>query len=312
MKHPLPALVLLLIALMLATADGAQAAPVSPGLSISITPREVIPAQAGFVFIGGAYPLEVAATLGGEPLAVYWSGEGYIAPFVFGFDEPPGEHALTVDVRNPATGEHEAVQDTIRVLAFNYPEEYVALNLRLTPLLDYDLNIAEENRLNDISAPGTSLNGWGWPFVVPAPGRVVTSRFGGHRSYNSGVWRAYHTGVDFRMGIGEPVFATADGRVAAAELMDVRGNVVMIDHGFGVYSQYAHMSELLVVPGQPIAQGDVVGLTGALGRTNGPHLHFEIIVNGQPVDPLRWLQMDPDFIPPREVRPEEGEDVPTS
>ena len=305
-------LVLLLIVLFSVPPSAVQAAPVNPGLSLSITPREVIPAQAGFVFIGGPYPLDISATLGDAPLAVFWSGEGYIAPFVFGFDEPPGEHTLTVDVLDRATGERTTLTDTIRVLPFNYPEEYVALNLRLTPLLDYDLNVAEENRLDEISAPRTPLNGWGWPFTVPAPGRVVTSRFGGHRSYNSGVWRAYHTGVDFRMGIGEPVFATADGVVAAAEFMDVRGNVVEIDHGFGVYSQYAHMSELLVVPGQPVVQGDVVGLTGALGRTNGPHLHFEIIVNGQPVDPLRWLRLDPNFIPPREVRPEEGEDAPAS
>ncbi len=88
-----------------------------------------------------------------------------------------------------------------------------------------------------------------------------------------------------------------------AEFFEVRGNVVIIDHGHGVFSQYAHLSEFYVQPGQFVERGQLIGAAGATGRTNGPHLHFEIIVNGTPVDPIRWLALAPGFVPPREVVP---------
>jgi murein DD-endopeptidase MepM/ murein hydrolase activator NlpD len=283
----------------------ALAAPVAPGLSITIRPTEMAPAQAGFVFVSGGYPLDVATSLDGTPLDVYWTGEGYIASFAFGFEEPPGDHQIEVSATNPSTGEAISQSQTIIVSEAHYTDEYLALSLSLAPLLDADINESEEEHLAELYQPANRLLTWQWPFGLPAPGTVVTSRFGGYRSYNNGAWRSRHTGVDFRVGLGDPIHAAADGRVAAAELTDVRGNVVIIDHGYGVYSQYAHLSEAYVVVGQAVTRGQVIGAVGATGRTNGPHLHFEVIVNGQSVDPISWLSLDPQFIPPREVRPEE-------
>ena len=304
-------LLLIVLAGMLATAPHhAQAAPISPGISITIRPLELVPAQAGFVFVGGAYPLDVTVSLDAQPLNVYWAGGGYLTPFAFPYEEPPGQHQLIVLVSNPATGERLERIETIRVREYTYPDEYVALAFRLTPLLDPQLNQQEVDRLATIYAPHTQPIRWTWPFTIPAPGSVVTSRFGGNRSYNGGVWKSYHSGTDFRAGLDDLVLAAASGRVAASEFFDVRGNVVIIDHGYGIFSQYAHMSQINVAPGQFVQRGQVIGLAGATGRTNGPHLHFEIIVNGIPVDPIRWLALNPSFVPPREVRPEERDLTP--
>lgn len=298
-------LVLLLYVVLLPMGP-AQAAPVAPGLSIIIAPTQLVPAQAGYVYVGGGYPLLVQVTLDGEPLHTFWSGEGYLAFFAFDFKEPAGEHTVEVSALNPATGERLERADTIVVTAFTYPLEQVALPSKLIPLLARDLNENEMSRLDSIYSARTTMAQLDWPFVPPVPGGVVTSRFGGDRIYNGGMWTAYHTGMDFRRAVGEPVQATAAGRIAVAEFFEVRGNVVIIDHGHGVFSQYAHLSEFYVQPGQFVQKSQIIGAAGATGRTNGPHLHFEVIVNGLTVDPLRWLALAPSFVPPREVNPTES------
>jgi len=85
------------------------------------------------------------------------------------------------------------------------------------------------------------------------------------------------------------VTAIASGRVMLAELMDIRGNYVAIDHGWGVYSGYAHLSEMLVVPGQWVRKGDVIGLSGVNGRSAGAHLHWEMVVGGTWIDPEQFV-----------------------
>ncbi len=304
MKRITLAAIILLVTL-LAPAQAALAAPIAPDISVVVNPTELVPAQAGYVHVGGAYPLDVTVDLDGEPLPVYWTGEGYLTFIVFGFDEPAGEHTVEVRAYNPRTGETVEQTETVTVLPFAYQDESLALAFRLLPLLDPDLNMREEEHLNMIYAGRSPALGWNWPFDFPTPAPIVTSRFGGNRSYNSGMWRSRHTGVDFRQGLGDPILALASGRVAAVEPMDVRGNVVIVDHGFGVFTQYAHMLEVYVIPGQKVQQGQPVGTVGNTGRTNGPHLHVEVIVNGQPVDLIRWMALSPGFWPPREVRPEE-------
>lgn len=299
--------IILMLSLLVAPTGAALAAPIAPGISISIQPETLIPAEAGFVHVGGGYPLDVTVTLDGEDVPIYWSGKGYVAFFTFTFEEEPGIHHIEVTAYNPQTGETAEKSQAITVTEFHYPEEYVALGIKLLPLLDPDMNIREEEHLNMIYSERSALLGWSYPFAFPAPAPIVTSRFGGSRSYNSGMWHSHHTGIDFRRGVGDPILAAASGRVATAELMDVRGNVVIIDHGYGVFTQYAHMSEFYVTPGQEVQQGQLIGLVGGTGRTNGPHLHFEVIVNGQPIDPLLWMRMAPGYWPPREVMPEEAQ-----
>jgi murein DD-endopeptidase MepM/ murein hydrolase activator NlpD len=86
--------------------------------------------------------------------------------------------------------------------------------------------------------------------------------------------------VDVRAAIGTPVIAMADGRVMLTGAFDIRGNYLLIDHGWGVYSGYAHLSEFMVVPGQWVRQGDVIGLSGLNGRSAGAHIQGDSRRNG--------------------------------
>jgi hypothetical protein len=280
-----------------------RAAPVAPSLSAVINPQELIPGQAGYGFVGGGYPLEVSMTLDGKPLEVFWTGSGYEGLFAFGLNEPPGDHPLQVHVSDPSRSTTLDQAITVTVKKFTYKDEQVAIPFRLQGLLDPALNKNELNRLQAIYAVHSYPAGFDWPFSLPVPGGIITSRFGSNRVYNGGVLNARHTGIDFRRSIGEPIQATADGRVVLAEYLSIRGNVVILDHGHGVFSQYAHMSQFQVQAGQIVHRGQVLGLAGATGRANGPHLHFEVIVNGINVDPLLWLALAPGFVPPREATP---------
>lgn len=280
-----------------------DAAPVAPSLSIVVNPENLVPGQAGYAFVGGSYPLDVQMTLDGKPLDVFWTGSGYEALYAFGLEDIPGSHTLTIHAVDRASGATADQTATLKVDDFSYPFESVSIPYRLKPLLDPTLNQNELDTLAKTYAVHTYPSGFDWPFALPVPGGIVTSRYGGDRSYNGGVLRARHTGMDFRRAVGEPLQATADGRVVLAEYLNIRGNVVVLDHGHGVFSQYAHMSQIQVQVGQVVRQGQILGLAGATGRANGPHLHFEVIVNGFPVDPLKWLALAPGFVAPREATP---------
>ena len=99
----------------------------------------------------------------------------------------------------------------------------------------------------------------------------------------------FHSGLDIAADRGTPIKATADGRVESAGFNGNYGNAVLIDHGYGIGTRFGHMSRIAVRPGQQIRRGDILGYVGATGRATSPHLHYEILLNGQPINPLRLL-----------------------
>ena len=104
---------------------------------------------------------------------------------------------------------------------------------------------------------------------------------------------AYHTGVDISAPMGTRVHATADGIVVFADRFGGYGRLVIIDHGNGYETYYAHLSRVDVIDGQEIRQGELVGAVGATGRVTAPHLHYEVRVHKAPVNPYRYLQGKP-------------------
>lgn len=127
----------------------------------------------------------------------------------------------------------------------------------------------------------------------PVRAGTVTDRFGERRD-PSGRPGGMHTGVDFAAREGDPVYAAADGTVAATGNYMALGQVVVITHGkvsgVPVSTWYLYNSALKVQVGQSVMRGDLVALAGATGAVSGPHVHFEVRVNGKPVNPMLWVQ----------------------
>jgi murein DD-endopeptidase MepM/ murein hydrolase activator NlpD len=99
----------------------------------------------------------------------------------------------------------------------------------------------------------------------------------------------FHTGLDISADKGRPVYATAAGKVESAAYSGAYGNMLVVDHGFGLMTRYAHLSGFAVKVGQRVQRGTVVGYVGATGRATGAHLHYEVLVNGKLINPLRLL-----------------------
>jgi murein DD-endopeptidase MepM/ murein hydrolase activator NlpD len=133
---------------------------------------------------------------------------------------------------------------------------------------------------------------WSGAWILPAPG-PITNGFGLMRSINGGLYYP-HTGTDIANEKGTPVAAAASGVVALARPMYLYGNVVIIDHGAGVFSGYNHLDSIAVTEGQAVTIGDLVGFMGDTGFVSGPHLHWEAIIGGVRTDPLPWTQQPVD------------------
>lgn len=124
-----------------------------------------------------------------------------------------------------------------------------------------------------------------WPVIGS-----VTSGFGMRRHPILGGAPLFHTGIDIAASYGTPVRASASGRVIFAGWYGGYGNMIIIDHGGNVSTVYGHLSRIVVKIEEEIAEGDIIGYVGSTGLSTGPHLHFEVRVNGDPVDPLSWLK----------------------
>jgi murein DD-endopeptidase MepM/ murein hydrolase activator NlpD len=129
------------------------------------------------------------------------------------------------------------------------------------------------------------------PSIWPVMGHITDS-FGERLDPFSGEG-AFHTGVDVASDYGAPVHATADGVVTYADTHAGYGRLVVVDHGFGITTWYAHLSAFSAVVGARVKRGEVVGYTGISGRTTGPHVHYEVRMNNAPVNPWRYMKSGP-------------------
>lgn len=127
------------------------------------------------------------------------------------------------------------------------------------------------------------------PLANPADGSDISSTFGPRRDPLLGT-AAFHSGMDFRGATGSPVKVTAAGKVVSAGRNGGYGNMVEIDHGNGLRTRYAHMSQILVSEGEEVTTGTVIGLVGSTGRSTGPHLHYEVRKDGDAVDPAAFIR----------------------
>lgn len=131
------------------------------------------------------------------------------------------------------------------------------------------------------------------PSIIPIDLKdyTMSSGYGYRRDPIYGTTK-FHEGLDFAAKLGTPVFATADGTIKEADRMSGYGNCIEISHGFNYITRYAHLSEILVKPGQNIKRGEVIGKVGSTGKSTGPHLHYEVRYKDEPQNPVNYYFMD--------------------
>ncbi len=178
---------------------------------------------------------------------------------------------------------------SVQVLAGGYGNENITLLAGRDNLLDPSLDADEKAFIEGIMSGFTPVRYFDGPMGLPAAASI-TSPFGRKRSYNGGPRTFFHSGTDFAGAPGTPVMAAAPGVVVFAGSLNVRGKATIIDHGWGVYTGYWHQTEQFVSVGDTVTVGQVIGTIGATGRVTGPHLHWEVWVNGVPVNPMQWVK----------------------
>ena len=166
-----------------------------------------------------------------------------------------------------------------------------ALDARIADILrEVEGLAAQEGRLTQIIAQSEAARiGQATPNAARSASGLVWPTRGTVTSEYGTRWGRLHAGLDIANGVGTPIWAAKAGSVIHAGSMGGYGNVVMIDHGGGFTTVYAHQSRIAVRNGQSVAQGAVIGYIGNTGNSTGPHLHFETRVNGSPQNPRRFL-----------------------
>jgi murein DD-endopeptidase MepM/ murein hydrolase activator NlpD len=198
---------------------------------------------------------------------------------------------------NALSNRVEAVEDTSRKLAekSGVVNEQVVLAGTGGPAVPLDANslAALEGKMNqlerNIKAYESVLRERGYtPSVWPVVGKLE-SGFGGRRNPFGGSSFEFHSGQDIDAATGDPVVAGASGKVTFVGWQNGYGQLVVIDHGGGLTTRYGHLSHIDVEAGQMVERSQFIGRVGSTGRSTGPHLHYEIRINDQPVNPLQYL-----------------------
>lgn len=213
--------------------------------------------------------------------------DGSARAFVgFPFDRHAGQFPLAARVQT-SRGE-QILRATVNGKERLYPTQRIVMRNRATAAkMDAkDALRAEKLRVQSAMKNSYPAPLWNGAWIVPSRG-AATSAYG-RRRYVNGKWWGQHNGADVKAPSGAPIRAANAGRVVLSEyLPDLRGNCVVIDHGCNVFSIYMHMSKREVSAGQSVAKGQEIGKVGATGFVTGAHLHWEVRVGWEPVDPNR-------------------------
>ena len=132
------------------------------------------------------------------------------------------------------------------------------------------------------------------PAIQPVSNKDLKQTASGYGTRIDPIYKTvkFHSGMDFSANVGTPVYATGNGVVRKAGWEGLYGNCIQIDHGFGYVTRYAHLSKIDVRVGQKVVRGETIGKVGTTGKSTGPHLHYEVMVKGQIVNPVNYYFMD--------------------
>jgi murein DD-endopeptidase MepM/ murein hydrolase activator NlpD len=286
---PLFPLVLIFTSLALAEAFFPQTVS-SPGLParLALQPAKIFPGDVLRVDLKVEKPVQtVNALLGGQKVAFQlpiggsqWSGLAGID-----LEAKSGRYSLKATVKF-VDGQTIELERAFQVLPKTFPTQRIQVEEKYVTLDPKAEKRAEEEakKLKAIWEKSTSQKLWQGSFLSPVATKL-TSGFGRRRIVNNQP-RSPHSGVDLKATVGTPIKAANAGQVVLAEELYFSGNTVVIDHGLGLYTYYAHCSVMTVNPGEAVTKGQVIAKVGATGRVTGPHLHWACRLNEARVNPL--------------------------
>lgn len=229
--------------------------------------------------------------------------KNYCALVSIPLEHEPGKISAKILAVAPLTGDKTEVGELeLTVRDIKYPFEKLRVSKSKVQLdKKSQARVSEEQQilagvLEKVSTEPRPLRSFNNPVQSK-----VTSRFGKKRLFN-GQLRSFHTGTDFRAGPKTAIRASNDGIVILNKNLFFAGNVVMLDHGWGVTTSYAHLSRITVKEGQPVKRGDKVGYAGSTGRVTAPHLHYTVRVHGETIDPVQFTQVATHLWPPPKTK----------
>ncbi len=227
----------------------------------------------------------------------------WLAFYGIDLDESTGAAKLTAILRDARGKPHKQVEElTVGAGTFPTEELKVAQKFVTPQKSDAERAEAEASQLHDLFVHGEEKRLFEGDFASPIPG-AATARFGERRIFN-GQPRAPHSGMDLRAKMGVPVRAPAAGRVVLAGPLYFSGNTIVLDHGLGLITLYAHLSKMRVKKDDLVKKGQIIGNVGKTGRVTGPHLHWGLKFREARVDPFSLVALDLDaYLKPRSANP---------
>jgi hypothetical protein len=269
----------------------------SDGVTMKLSSSLTVQGSLLLAEVTGAKGLpEVQSDWGGRELALWTEGSnskklhGLIG---VDLEKPPGKYDWTVSWKNKA-GEVVVCSETVTVKTGKFPTEQLKVEKQFVEPDPEQQKRAEEDqkKMKAIYETVTPEQLWDGAFHLPLKDVTTGGNFGRRRILN-GQARSPHAGVDFPAMKGTPVFAAQRGKVVLAEELYYSGNTIVIDHGYGIYTLYAHLSEIDAKPGETVKSNVEIGKVGATGRVTGPHLHWGLTVEHARVNAMQIVQKQP-------------------
>lgn len=259
-----------------------------PFVSVDIAPLPVIQGNTIAVTVLTSREVALSGTFLDWTIPFAKQGSAYYALIGIHAMQKQGLFPMTITASDPS-GRQTFMTASVQVLAGKFWYETIKVAESQQALLAPDIVTAERDKLVSIFSAFTPQRYWSGLFTLPTNGNI-TSAFGSRRDYVGFDFNKYHEGIDFWGVSGAPVYAPADGVVVLAQPLKVRGNALIIDHGWGVYSGLYHLSQVDVTVGQRVRQGQAIAKIGSTGLSTGSHLHWDVRIRNLNVDPLQWTR----------------------
>lgn len=271
---------------------GAVASP-DPASELRVThqARSLQPGEVVLVTLESSRPVRrVSGTVFGKDFPFFASSNSRVWRGLIGIDLETRGGRYVIDVRGMRADDSPfQVAHSLQILDKKFPTRRLTVDEQfVTPPKEVEERIRRESqRVEETFRVLAPQRMWRGSFTAPVPGPASSSF--GRRNILNGKPRSPHTGTDFSAETGTPISAPNSGKVVLAADLYFSGNTVIIDHGLGLYSFFAHLSQFSVHEGDEVRARQVIGLVGATGRVTGPHLHWTVRLVGTRVDPLSLI-----------------------